>query len=744
MRLPSTLRKQWRYLFGTVVVPLFWAGFFTVVVAALQSVSVEKGIASLERQALAWMLLQRPSRPAHPGVAMVAVDTPLYEERDALAVEPATPPGKRPLASYAPEGCGCPVPRICYALAVTRLHRWGASAVVLDIIFRNAGNTPADVAETGALGAAMQQSGKVIVSAVPDMLALDRSRDPTRTFDAVLAQPTPDIARAAWEVGSPKVDPRDQEYAVELRQTVHGERGGAEDFFSIPWLASCLAKDQFPDDLGRWKGRMVDGTMPRLLGDFFTRAAPQPTSGAGVQPAGGIQLQTTGSVEVDEAFYQKRLLINFAPGADAAVGRYHPARLSWLLSCSDKEGRERFGGKIVLIGNPATDFHATVVGGLPGTEVLANVLQTILEDRPIVPAPGFVVLLVSFGAALLAAVSLRQLPWFGAMAVLALEVGLLGSASLELLKHGTWFLVVTPVTVLAGTTAVIGALQSKAVQGMVARLVPPRMSRMLERAVAYEVEEGTVMFSDIRGYSTFSEYMDPAAIMSQLNAYFSSVQTILDRYDGHFIKSPGDCVVVWFCEEKRGAHHAERAIRAAIELVVNAVRFRKQWPTDAAPFDIGIGINTGPMAVGLLDARRHLEPTLIGDTVNLASRIESLTKQYRATIIVSEETLAPVRDRFLYEPLGETMVKGRAQTVQIFRIMGVAEQAEPVNEKWWSKLSLSAGRKTRFVFSGTDSAEEVDTSAHPLGLEDAAEDALEPLRGEEALAGLAPEEAPRG
>jgi adenylate cyclase len=223
---------------------------------------------------------------------------------------------------------------------------------------------------------------------------------------------------------------------------------------------------------------------------------------------------------------------------------------------------------------------------------------------------------------------------------------------------------------------------------MVARLIPRRMSRALEAVGGSRVEEGTVLLSDIRGYSTFSEYMDPAQVMSRLNEYFGSVQDILDRYDGHFIKSPGDCVLAWFSEEKRGGHHTERAIRAGIELVMNAIRFRAQWPADQGqPFDIGIGINTGPMAVGILDARRHIEPTVIGDTVNLASRIESLTKEYRAPLIVSEETLGPVRNRFLAEPLGEATVKGRSQPVKLYRIIGIAPEADVRLKKqpWWSR-----------------------------------------------------------
>jgi adenylate cyclase len=130
-------------------------------------------------------------------------------------------------------------------------------------------------------------------------------------------------------------------------------------------------------------------------------------------------------------------------------------------------------------------------------------------------------------------------------------------------------------------------------------------------------------------------------------------------------------VVAWFSPEKNRAHHCERAIRAALELLRNAERFREPWRRAGLhPFGVGVGINTGPMAVGVLDAHRHIEPTVIGDSVNLAARIESLTRE-DAPLLVSEATLAPVRDRFIARSIGEVAVVGRVQTVHLYEIQGL-------------------------------------------------------------------------
>src|SRR5438874_2282167 len=130
--------KRWRRVAGSILGPALMAALVTLVLAAAQSVTTEAGLSDWERQALGWMLIHRPSRPTDSRVALVAVDTSVYEDREAREFPPDTPPGRKALNDYRAPDCDCPgVPRECYALAVQRLHRWGASAVVLDIMFRS-------------------------------------------------------------------------------------------------------------------------------------------------------------------------------------------------------------------------------------------------------------------------------------------------------------------------------------------------------------------------------------------------------------------------------------------------------------------------------------------------------------------------------------------------------------------------------------------------------------------------------
>jgi class 3 adenylate cyclase len=251
-----------------------------------------------------------------------------------------------------------------------------------------------------------------------------------------------------------------------------------------------------------------------------------------------------------------------------------------------------------------------------------------------------------------------------------------GSATL-LSRADLWLMPVTPSVAVILSAAAAGAWESRRVQGLVARLVPARITRVMERAGGFGVEEGTVLLSDIRGYSRFSEHLDPATVMALLNDYFSRMHDILDRHNGHFVKSPGDCLVAWFSEEPRTTHHSERALRAALEIIAHADEFGKRWSAfGAEPFVVGVGVNSGPMAVGVLDARRHIEPTVIGDAVNVAARLEGLTHAESAPILATEETIGPVRDRFDCHFVGELKLGGRARPARIYRVDGLTAKSE--------------------------------------------------------------------
>lgn len=669
-----TLRHRWRWLVVRVLTPVFYGCAATLLVAFFQSASTETGLARLERDAYAWHLLHRPSRPPDSRIALVAADDADYEEDEARVVPPEGSKG-RDLSHYRPADCDCPVYRGCYARAIRRLKAWNARVIVLDVMLRRRGHpaSAGGVAEDDQLRDAILDAQNVVVAASTDPRPLGRTGDPKSSQDVLLADPTPAIQQSVLEVGSPRIDPQNQEYAFELVQTARGRRPGepGKFFYALPYVAWSAYEDPMLPGLGdtrHWQDRLVEGAEPRLLGDFASRATLEP---AHATTDSEVELRVLkGPVVKDEAFYPKRLLINYSAGAREQVGRYRPTRLSWLLEMPDADGRRHFGGKVVILGQPSVDLHRTAVGVMPGMEVLANATATLLQDRPLVPVPAATVLLLMLGLATLAAAAMRALPVATGWAMVGVAVVGVQYLSHRLLASAeVWLPPISLCAAILASASASGAWESRRVQGLVCRLLPTRIARVMERAGGFQVEEGTVLFSDIRGYTAFSEHLPPAVVMTQLNRYFSNVQRTLDRFGGHFVKSPGDCVVAWFADDDYGAHHSERAIRAGLALLACAEEVRKEWESAGLkPFFVGVGINSGPMAVGVLDACKHIEPTVIGDSVNLAARIEALTHEGGDALLVSEQTLVPVREAFLSEALGPVIVYGRTQPVYLHRI----------------------------------------------------------------------------
>lgn len=180
-----------------------------------------------------------------------------------------------------------------------------------------------------------------------------------------------------------------------------------------------------------------------------------------------------------------------------------------------------------------------------------------------------------------------------------------------------------------------------------------------------ESRQVTMLFSDIRGFTTLSESRTPQQVVSLLNGYFSRQVAVVFRNGGALDKFIGDCIMAIWGAPLDDAKQAEHAIECALEMADTLETFRKDLNDPNADFDVGIGIHSGPAVVGLIGSEQRREYTAIGDTVNLASRIEGLTKGV-ARILVSEDTMRLCPDAFDFVPRGLYKVKGRTQDVALF------------------------------------------------------------------------------
>ena len=207
------------------------------------------------------------------------------------------------------------------------------------------------------------------------------------------------------------------------------------------------------------------------------------------------------------------------------------------------------------------------------------------------------------------------------------------------------------------------------------RFVDPRVvsalvaGDTLAQAQAGQSQEITVLFSDIRGFTSLSETSSPEHVVQLLNRYFSAQTEIIFSHGGTLDKFIGDAIMAFWGAPVATPQHASQAVAAALALQEGLLAFRQELGAAGASFDIGIGIHSGPAVVGFIGAAQRLDYTAIGDTVNLASRIEGLTKGV-ARVLVSESTRDACRaenaTRFIFIDHGEFSVKGRERPVRLF------------------------------------------------------------------------------
>jgi adenylate cyclase len=338
-------------------------------------------------------------------------------------------------------------------------------------------------------------------------------------------------------------------------------------------------------------------------------------------------------------------------------------------------------GKIVIIGTAATGLHdrrATPMSSLhPGMEILATAIDGLKNGRSMQRADeGFA---LGLAAALLALLTLAFLRGINALkvgvalaavTVLALLGSYLAVARLYLLP------VLSPL-LLAWAGYFAFALheylrerrtREQAVQ-MFSRFVNPHVVKELVAhgglSRAGESREITILFSDIRGFTTLSEKRTPQQVVELLNRYFTLQVEVVFRHGGSLDKFIGDCIMAFWGAPLDDPEHARHAVEAALEMGEVLQRFKKELGEEDADFDVGIGIHSGPAVVGLIGSEQRREYTAIGDTVNLGSRIEGLTKGV-SRILVSRETMQACGDAFEFKSYGSFKVKGREQDVELF------------------------------------------------------------------------------
>jgi adenylate cyclase len=628
-----------------------------------------------------------------------------------------------------------PWPRDTVALAVARLQDAGAAAVGLDIIFTDEAreeDTRAWAEALGALDRTLAESPQLAPALEGYRAELAARAESSRdeSLAAVLAG-SPGVVQGVMvytDKEQKQFAPREAEWAAllepHLLRRFAGSVPGA--FFEVevadvPGWRNYSAQLPLPElarasrRLGHFSAAMdPDGILRRLPvfaklegpGGFLPSLSVQTAAAAldaEVEPVfdpdsghlSGARLRSAGGVQrfVPIPLADPFTLINY-PGPGSGFDRMSIADLLKDEDAFDaKTVKKRVKDKAVLVGitllgnydqrvTPFKEFE-------PGVYAHAAFLSNILSDDYLTRPEGLIGLELLFmvGAAVLLSRLLPRVRYTWKLGTVAL----LGAAwlTVDQVLFAQGIQVATVVPMLSLFTSAFGVLflgyrtvdqeKGRLRHTFQHYLDASVMEQVLEHPerlkLGGERKELTVLFSDIRGFTPLSERMSPEGLVTFINQYLTPMTGVVFAHGGTLDKYIGDAIMCFWGAPVDQPDHALRACRAALGFLDKLQELKVRWRAAGLPeVDIGVGINTGPMNVGHMGTESRFNYTVMGDAVNLASRLEGLNKEYGTRVLVSEGTYLQVKEHVIARRLGAVRVKGKQEPGALYelRAMGRA------------------------------------------------------------------------
>jgi adenylate cyclase len=365
--------------------------------------------------------------------------------------------------------------------------------------------------------------------------------------------------------------------------------------------------------------------------------------------------------------------------------------------------KEDVKDKIVLIGNTSYLFHdyypipfsewfqrekkevkVMVEGAMPGVEIHAQAVANLLKGNSIkrMPPSREILFTVVCGIAGGIIFVLLNIPALLTLIIFLIFTGGLLFSDYFLLSNYHTYIAQFPSTGMLLTLFITGLGYHRFIERREKRVIRETFGRYMSPQIVNEIlknpelvrpggvkKELTILFSDIRDFTPISEKMSPDALVEMLNAYFTAMNEVIFSNNGVIDKFIGDAIMAFFGAPVEDPDHAIKACKCALEMVQRLERFNREsssrkWPA----IRIGIGINTDVVVMGNMGSESRMDYTVIGDGVNLASRVEGLTKEFKVPIVISHKTAEKVKGFFELIPLGETKVKGKEETVKVYTI----------------------------------------------------------------------------
>lgn len=397
-----------------------------------------------------------------------------------------------------------------------------------------------------------------------------------------------------------------------------------------------------------------------------------------------------------------QILINYA-GPAGTYTTYSAANVHDGITL--EENPDAFRNKIVLLGATTVtlqDIYPTPFSTqtpTPGVEIVANAIDTLISGKYLTEAPPWMSLLITLLAALAAAfISRSKRP--------SVTVGLLAASMLVYtITVVILFIQLRYILPMAAPQAMLflgvvlptleqavsQELEKRRVRNLFSRFISPEMVDQLigtqDINSLNKRSDVSIIFSDIRGFTTLSEKLTPEGVVALLNPYLEAMSKVIYKHGGTVDKYEGDAIIAFFGEPVPFKDHAVRALRASMDMRKALKDLINQWEREGRPnqIEMGIGINSGEVFVGLLGSAERINYTIIGDNANLASRLQDLTKTYAWPILISESTYQQVKDEFDTELADAVTVKGKTKPVNVYKVIGYKGAPKEEQLQSWQK-----------------------------------------------------------
>ena len=348
-----------------------------------------------------------------------------------------------------------------------------------------------------------------------------------------------------------------------------------------------------------------------------------------------------------------------------------------------------FNGKTVFIGanlsGPSADVHPTPMElRHAGVDVQATVYDNIVHNEFLHNAGWYIQLLTIVILAILTFISVLKLLVIKSLLLVTL-LDFLFFIAVAVCAYNNYIIsFINPIAVQL-VTLVFGFAVKFIYENFSKEIIRQAMGKYLSEGIMQNVINNiedlklggkrtvvTVLFSDIRGFTTMSEKLTPDAISMILNEYFKYIEPIITKYNGVINKFIGDAVMVIFGEPIADTNHAKNAVKCAYEILKTVENLREKWLYEGKPkIEIGIGINTGEVFIGNVGTETRMEYTVIGDTVNLASRIESYNKVYKTNLLVSSSTYFCIADIADVIKINDVQIRGKAKKMDLYEVLRI-------------------------------------------------------------------------